>query len=87
MKKILFFLFTLTLGFLLAEYLRRPKMQRLATLEANEAETTARYAEYNREWQRELANMPFEERLDWELFEASLKLDGYIKDENDEPSH
>jgi hypothetical protein len=86
MKKILFFLLTLTLGFLLGELLRRPKMKRLQVLETKEAETKAQYAEYEREWKRELANMPFEERMNWELFEASLKLDGYIKDENDESS-
>jgi hypothetical protein len=87
MKKLFLLVMGLLLGFLFAEIVRRPKMKRLATLEANEAETTARYAEYNREWQRELANMPFEERMNWELFEASLKLDGYIKDDDDEPSH
>jgi hypothetical protein len=86
MKKLLILLFTFALGFLFAEIVRRPKLKRLAKLEANEAETTAQYAEYNREWQRELANMPFEERMNWELFEASLKLDGYIKDDDDESS-
>ena len=84
MKKILFLLFTFALGFLLAEIVRRPKLQRLQVLEAKEAETTAQYAEYNREWQRKLATMPFDERMEWELFEAGLKLDGYIKDESDE---
>jgi hypothetical protein len=84
MKKILYFILALTLGFLLAEIVRRPKMKRLAKLEAQDAETTAQYAEYNREWQRKLADMPFDERMNWELFEASLKLDGYIKDDNDE---
>jgi hypothetical protein len=84
MKKILYFILALTLGFLLAEVLRRPKMKRLAKLEAQDTETTAQYAEYNREWQRKLADMPFDERMNWELFEASLKLDGLIKDDNDE---
>ena len=84
MKKLFLLVMGLLLGFLFAEYVRRPKMKRLQVLETNEAETTAQYAEYNREWQRELANMPFEERMNWELFEASLKLDGYIKDDDDE---
>ena len=84
MKKFLFFLFTFALGFLVAEIVRRPKMQRLQVLETKEAESHAQYAEYNREWQRKLATMPFDERMEWELFEASLKLDGYIKDDNNE---
>ena len=86
MKKLILLILTFALGFLLAEIVRRPKMKRLQVLETKEAESKAQYAEYNREWQRELANMPFEERMNWELFEASLKLDGYIKDENDEAS-
>jgi hypothetical protein len=84
MKKILFFLFTFALGFLLAEIVRRPKLQRLQMLEAQAAETTAQYAEYKREWQQKLAHLPFDERMEWELFEASLKLDGYIKANDDE---
>jgi hypothetical protein len=84
MKKILFFLFTFALGFLLAEIVRRPKLKRLQVLEAKEAETTAQYAEYNREWQQKLATLPFDERMEWELFEASLKLDGYIKGDDNE---
>jgi hypothetical protein len=86
MKKRFLLVMGVLLGFLFAEIVRRPKMKRLQVLETKEAETKAQYAEYNREWQRELANMPFEERLDWELFEASLKLDGYIKDDDNEPS-
>jgi hypothetical protein len=84
MKKILYFILALTLGFLFAEIVRRPKMKRLQVLEANEAETSAQYAEYEQEWQRKLADMPFDERMNWELFEASLKLDGLIKDDNHE---
>jgi hypothetical protein len=79
MKKLILLCLTFALGFLFAEIVRRPKMQRLQVLEAKEAETSAQYAEYNREWQRKLATLPFDERMEWELFEASLKLDGYIK--------
>ena len=82
MKKLVLLVMGLLLGFLFAEIVRRPKMKRLQVLEGNEAETTAQYAEYNREWQRKLTDMPFDERMNWELFEASLKLDGYIKDDN-----
>jgi hypothetical protein len=84
MKKLFLLVMGLLLGFLFAEIVRRPKLKRLQVLEANEAETTAQYAEYNREWQRKLADMPFDERMNWELFEASLKLDGYIKDDSHE---
>jgi hypothetical protein len=84
MKKLFLLVMGLLLGFVIAEIVRRPKMQRLQVLEANEADTTAQYAEYNREWQRKLADMPFDERMNWELFEASLKLDGLIKDDSHE---
>ena len=84
MKKLFLLVMGLLLGFVIAEIVHRPKMKRLQVLEANEAETTAQYAEYNREWQRKLADMPFEERMNWELFEASLKLDGLIKDDSHE---
>jgi hypothetical protein len=59
-------------------------MKQLQVLETNEAETTAQYAEYNREWQRKLADMPFDKRMNWEVFKASLKLDGYIEDDSHE---
>jgi hypothetical protein len=84
MKKLFLVVIGLLLGFLLAEIVRRPKLKRLQVLEGKEAETTAQYAEYNREWQQKLATLPFDERMEWELFEASLKLDGYIKGDNNE---
>ena len=78
MTKRLFFLLGVLAGFLFAEVVRRKRMERLQKLEKQEAETTARYAEYAREWQAELATMPFERRMDWELFQASLSLDNGI---------
>ena len=86
MKKILFLLFTFALGFLFAEIVRRPKMKRLHQFEADEAERKAQHAEDEKAWQAELAAMPFEERMDWELFEAALKQSNYQPDwdENDE---
>jgi uncharacterized membrane-anchored protein YhcB (DUF1043 family) len=84
MKKPLLLIVGLVFGFLLAEIVRRPKMKRLQVLEAKATESNAQYAEYNKEWQRQFANMPFAERMDWELFEASLKLDGHIKDDDNE---
>jgi hypothetical protein len=85
MKKLLILLFTLTLGFLLAEIVRRPKMKRLKEFEAQEARRDARYTRDEQVWQAELAAMPFEQRMDWELFEASLKQANYKPDwdEND----
>ncbi|MDQ7023930.1 MAG: hypothetical protein Q9P01_07205 [Anaerolineae bacterium] len=84
MKKIILLVLGLVLGFLIAEILRRPTMQRLTTLEAKEARSKARYAQYDREWQKEFANMPFDDRMDYELFEAGLKRDGWIGDGDEE---
>ena len=78
MTKRLFFLLGVLAGFLFAEVVRRKRMERLKILEKQEAEEKARYAEYAREWQAELATMPFERRMDWELFQASLSLDNGI---------
>ena len=92
MTKRIFFILGVLAGFFFAEILRRKKMERLKTLEAQQAAKTARYAEYNREWQAEIATMPFEKRMDWELFQTSLKLSNYQpdwseEDYDDEESH
>ena len=84
MTKRLFFILGVFAGFLFAEILRRKKMERLKALEAQKAEEKARFAEYDREWQEKIADMPFERRMDWELFEASLKLDNYQPDWGEE---
>ena len=86
MKKLLFFVLTLMLGFLLAEIVRRPKMKSLKAFEADAAERKAQHAEDEKAWQAELAAMPFAERMDWELFEAALKQSNYQPDwdESDE---
>ena len=91
MTKRLFFLLGVIVGVLFAEVARRKQMERLKTLEAEKAEETARYAEYAREWQAELAAGPFERRMDWELFQASLNLDNGIPswsdtEDDDEPA-
>jgi hypothetical protein len=85
MKKILYLIFTFALGFLFAEMVRRPKMKRLKEFEEIEARRDARYARDEQVWQAELAAKPFEQRMDWELFEASLKQANYKPDwdEND----
>jgi hypothetical protein len=80
MKKLLYLMLTFALGFLFAEIVRRPKMTRLKEFEAIEARRDARYVRDEQEWQAELAAMPFPERMDWELFEASLKQANYKPD-------
>jgi hypothetical protein len=84
MKKTIYLLIGLVIGFLIAETMRRPTLQRLATLEAKEARRKATSARYEREWQHELANMPFDERMDYELWEATMKLDDWIPHEEDD---
>ena len=84
MTKRIFFILGVLAGFLFAEVLRRKRMERLKTLEKQEAESDARYAEYEREWKEKIAAMPFERRMEWELFEASLKLDNYQPDWDEE---
>ena len=89
MTKRLFFILGVIAGLLFAGIAIRKKMERLQQLEAQKAAEKARYAEYNREWQAELATMPFEKRMDWELFQTSLKLSNYQPDweDDDEESH
>jgi hypothetical protein len=84
MTKRIFFILGAIAGFLFAEMLRRNKMERLKVLDATKAEETARFAEYNREWNENIAAMPFERRMDWELFEASLKSHNYQPDWDEE---
>ena len=92
MTKRIFFILGWIAGFLFAEMLRRKKMERLKTLEAEKAEEKARFAEYERDWKEKIAAMPFNERMEWELFEASLKSHNYQPDWSegaveDEESH
>jgi hypothetical protein len=84
MTKRLFFILGVLVGCLLMNIVRRKKMERLNTLEQHEAQRRAVYAESNRRWQKELAKMSFEERMEYELFEASLKSYNYQPDWNDE---
>ena len=90
MTKRLFFMLGVIAGILLTVVAHRKRIERLKTLEAEKAEETARFAEYNREWEAELAAGPFERRMDWELFQASLNLDNGIPswtdgEDDDEP--
>jgi hypothetical protein len=59
---------------------RRQKMERLAALEAQEAHSKEQYAEYERDWQKQIANMLFDERMDYQLWEARMKLDNWMPD-------
>ena len=77
MTKRLFFLLGVIAGLLFGIVIQRKKMERLKTFEADQAEQHARYAEYEREWKEQIAAMPFERRMEWELFEATLKAHNY----------
>ena len=84
MTKRIFFILGALAGFLFAKVLNRKHMERLAKLDEKEVEHKAYYAELDQRWQEELASMPFDKRMDWELFEAGLKLDNYQPDWDDD---
>jgi hypothetical protein len=80
MKKRLFFILGIIAGLLIGEIFRRKRMERLKVLEANDALQQEINAEADASWQQELERMPFEKRMDYELFEASLKASNYKPD-------
>ena len=82
MVKRLLFILGVIAGFLVSEIFRREKMERLQELEAKRAREKARFAQYDREWQEELKKMPFQERLDYELWEAGMRLNDWEDDVN-----
>lgn len=84
MTKRLFLTLGVLVGFLLGEVLRRQKMERLQILEAAQARRQATNAHFEREWQKELAAMPFDERMDYALWEASMELDNWQPEEDDD---
>ena len=77
MKRTYFVLLGVLIGFLFGEVLRRKKMERLQALEAKAARRKEINAFAAREWQKEVAAMPFEERMDYELWEARQRLDSW----------
>jgi hypothetical protein len=84
MKRTFFVLLGVLIGFLFGEILRRKNMESLKAFEAK----AARRKEINefaaREWQKEVAAMPFE---DYELWEARQRLDDwhpFAMEDNDE---
>jgi len=84
MTKRLFFMLGVIVGLLFAGIAIRKKMERLKIFEAAKAEQDARYTEYEREWKEKIAAMPFERRMEWELFEATLKAHNYQPDWDEE---
>ena len=86
MTKRIFFILGLIAGLLIGEMFRRKRMERLRVLEEHEAFQRQINAEADARWQQELEKMPFEKRMDYELFEASLKASNYKPDwdEDDE---
>ena len=84
MTKRLFFILGVIVGLLFAGIAIRKHKERLKVLEEEKAEANARYDEYERERQVAIAAMPFERRMDWELFEASLKSHNYQPDWSDD---
>jgi hypothetical protein len=89
MTKRIFFILGVIVGLLFAVIGYRKRMERLKMLEAAKTKEKARYAEYAREWQDHIAAQPFEKRMEWELFEASLKAQNYQPDwdEDEEDDH
>jgi hypothetical protein len=89
--KRLFFLLGVLAGVLLTIITYRKRMERLKTLETEKAEANSLYDEFARDRQASIAAMPFEERMEYELFQASLNLDNGVpsweEGDDDEVSH
>ena len=77
MTKRIFFILGVIAGLLFAAIANRKHKERLKVLEAKEAHQKWMNAEADKRWQKEVEKMTFEERMDWELFEASLKSYNY----------
>ena len=85
MEKRLFFIFGVVIGIVVGEIFRRKKMERLTELEAKQERETARFEKYDRQWKKEVASMPFDDRMDYELWSATMKFDDWIPpDEEDD---
>jgi len=80
MKNSIYLILGLVIGVLFAEILRRPTMKRLAILEATAAEEKERFADYDRQWREAVATLPFEERMECELWEAGMRLNNWMPD-------
>jgi hypothetical protein len=84
MTKRLFFILGLIAGLLIGEIFRRKHIERLKVLEEKEAYRQWMNAEAEKRWFKSLEEMPFEKRIDYELFEASLKASNYKPDWDDD---
>ena len=84
MTKRLFFILGVLAGLLIGEVFRRKQMEHLKLLQAKETRRQANHADSERRWQQVLDGMSFEERIDYELFEASLKSHNYQPDWDEE---
>jgi hypothetical protein len=86
MTKRLFFILGVIAGVLFAAVAHRKQQERLKVLEAKEAHRQWMNDEAEKRWFKSLEEMPFEKRIEYELFEASLKASNYKPDwdEDDE---
>ena len=84
MPKRLFFLLGVIVGLLFAAIANRKHKERLKVLEEKEAHRQWMNDEAEKRWLKSLEEMPFEKRMDYELFEASLKASNYQPDWDDE---
>ena len=73
MTKRLFFILGMLAGVLFTLVAFRKHQERLKVLEAKDANLRWLNAEADKRWQKEVEKMTFEKRMDWKLFEASLK--------------
>ena len=80
MSKRLFFILGVIAGVLFTLIAHRKQKERLKVLDAKEAHRQWMNAESEKSWQKELARMPFEKRMDYQLFEAGLKASNYQPD-------
>ena len=80
MAKRLFFLLGVIAGLLFAGIAIRKQQERLKVLEEKEAHRQWMNAEAEKRWFKGLEELPFEKRIDYELFEASLKASNFKPD-------
>jgi hypothetical protein len=80
MTKRIFFMLGMIAGLLFAAVAHRKSKERLKVLEEKEAYRQWMNAEAEKRWFKGLEELPFEKRIDYELFEASLKASNFKPD-------
>ena len=80
MTKRIFFILGVIAGVLFAAIAFRKQKERLKVLEAKEAHQQWMNAGAEKRWFKSFEDMPFEKRIEYELFEASLKASNYKPD-------